>query len=145
MSVSYDEPPVYDIAPLYHPKGRKTTNLIFNSTEIVLQIVILFVEWSVKSVDFGRKLKELRTQAKMTQAQLAARIGVTKSVISFYELQERAPSPDVLRKYARIFHVSADYLLGLDETEKIDVSDLSKDDIAILRAMAESLRRKDKG
>lgn len=96
-------------------------------------------------MDFGRKLKELRTQAKMTQAQLAARIGVTKSVISFYELQERAPSPDVLRKYARIFHVSADYLLGLDETEKIDVSDLSKDDIAILRAMAESLRRKGKG
>jgi len=100
------------------------------------------VEWSVKLVDFGKKLKELRTQANMTQAQLAARIGVTKSVISFYELQERAPSPDVLSKCARIFHVSTDYLLGLDKAETIDISDLSKDDIAILRAMAESLRQK---
>ena len=34
--------------------------------------------------DFGRKLKELRTQAGMTQQQLAAQIGVTKSVVSFY-------------------------------------------------------------
>lgn len=95
-------------------------------------------------MDFGKKLKELRTQAKMTQAQLAARIGVTKSVISFYELQERAPSPDVLSKCAQIFHVSTDYLLGLEKAETIDISDLSKDDIAILRALVESLREKTK-
>lgn len=93
-------------------------------------------------MDFGKKLKELRTQAKMTQAQLAARIGVTKSVISFYELQERAPSPEVLGKCAQIFHVSTDYLLGLEKAETIDISDLSKDDIAILRALVESLREK---
>lgn len=71
------------------------------------------VEWSVKLVDFGSRLKELRTQAGMTQQQLASRIGVTKSVISFYELRERAPSPDVLIKCAGIFHVSADFLLGI--------------------------------
>lgn len=62
-------------------------------------------------MDFGSRLKELRTQAGMTQQQLASRIGVTKSVISFYELRERAPSPDVLIKCAGIFHVSADFLL----------------------------------
>lgn len=100
------------------------------------------MEWGVNIVDFGKKLKELRTQANMTQTQLATRIGVTKSVISFYELQERAPSPDVLCKCARIFHVSTDYLLGLDKAETIDISDLSKEDVAILRAMAESLRQK---
>lgn len=93
-------------------------------------------------MDFGKRLKRLRTQAGLTQLQLAERIGVTKSVVSFYELQERSPSPDVLIKLARIFHVSADYLLGLERNETIDVSGLSEDDVALLRALADSLREK---
>lgn len=104
----------------------------------------MYVEWGVKTVDFGTTLKELRKAAGLTQAQLAAQIGVTKSVISFYELQERAPSPDVLAKCAAIFHVTTDYLLGIDSRETIDISGLTKDDVAIMRALADSLRRKDK-
>lgn len=96
-------------------------------------------------MDFGGTLKALRKAAGLTQAQLAAQIGVTKSVISFYELQERAPSPDVLVKCAAIFHVPTDYLLGIDKRETIDISGLSQDDIAIMRALADSLRRKDAG
>lgn len=102
------------------------------------------MEWSVKLVDFGARLKELRTQAGITQLQLGKLIGVTKSVVSFYELQERSPSPDVLIKLASIFHVSTDYLLGLDKRETIDVTGLNKSDIAILRALADSLRSKEK-
>lgn len=93
-------------------------------------------------MDFGKRLKQLRTQAGLTQLQLAERIGVTKSVVSFYELQERSPSPDVLIKLARIFHVSADYLLGLERNNTIDVSGLSDNDVALLRALADSLREK---
>lgn len=93
-------------------------------------------------MDFGKKLKELRVQANMTQSQLAAQIGVTKSVISFYELKERMPSPDVLVKYAQIFHVSTDYLLGLEKKNMLDVSGLEEEDLSVLRAMAERLRQK---
>jgi len=100
------------------------------------------VEWSVKSVDFGNKLKNLRMQAGMTQQQLATLVGVTKSVISFYELRDRSPSPDVLVKLARIFHVSTDYLLGIDKSDTLDISGLSESDVAILRALVESLRQK---
>ena len=95
-------------------------------------------------MDFSNRLKELRTQAGLTQLQLAQQLGVTKSVISFYELSERAPSPDVLIRVARIFHVSTDYLLGLDKKETIDVSELDKSDIAHLRALANSLRQRAK-
>ena len=93
-------------------------------------------------MDFGQRLKELRVQAGMTQLQLAQRMGVTKSVVSFYELQERTPSPDILVKLSGIFKVSTDYLLGLDPRETIDISGLSREDIAIMRALAESLRQK---
>ena len=63
-------------------------------------------------VDFGAKLKQLRLEEGLTQQQLADRIGVTKSVISYYELQERYPSPEVLTKLASVFHVSTDYVFG---------------------------------
>lgn len=95
-------------------------------------------------MDFGSRLEELRTQAGMTQLQLAQRMGITKSVVSFYELQERTPSPDVLVKLAGIFRVSTDYLLGIDKRETIDVSGLDKEDVAIMRILAESLRKKSK-
>lgn len=122
--------------------ARKTTIFILKSTNMILAIGILSVDWSVVAVDFGQRLKELRVQAGMTQLQLAQRMGVTKSVVSFYELQERTPSPDILVKLSGIFEVSTDYLLGLDPRETIDISGLSREDIAIMRALAESLRRK---
>ena len=93
-------------------------------------------------VDFGIKLKELRKQAGMTQQQLATKLGITKSVVSYYELNERIPSPDVLRDLALIFHVSADYLLGIERAKTIDVSDLSDDDIKLLLMTIETLRNK---
>lgn len=93
-------------------------------------------------MDFGLRLKTLRKQAGLTQQQLAAQLGITKSVVSFYELQARSPSPEVLIKLTQIFHVSSDYLLGLDNREIIDVSGLNEKDISALRSLAKSLRTK---
>lgn len=95
-------------------------------------------------MDFGTKLKELRTNAGLTQKQLANQIGVTKSVISFYELQERTPSPAILVKLAAVFHVSADYLLGIEKEKSLDVSGLDDNDIKVVSLMIETLRKKNK-
>lgn len=95
-------------------------------------------------VNFGDKLKTLRTEAGMTQTELAKRLNITKSVISYYELQERTPSPDVLIQLASIFHVTADYLLGIDHKKMIDVSDLSDEDMHFLLITIETLRKKNK-
>ena len=93
-------------------------------------------------VNFGKKLKELRKGAGMTQEELAKKLGVTKSVVSYYELHERTPSPDVLVSLAEIFHVTADYLLGIEYKKTIDVSDLSDDDLHLLLITIETLRKK---
>lgn len=92
-------------------------------------------------MDFGNRLKQMRKSAGLTQAQLGNLIGVTKSVVSFYELQERSPSPDVLIKLSQVFHVSTDYLLGLPVRETIDVTGLNQEDIILMRKMAERLRK----
>jgi transcriptional regulator with XRE-family HTH domain len=93
-------------------------------------------------VDFGNKLKELRTQNGLTQKQLADQLGVTKSVVSFYERQERTPSPDILRKLAAVFHVSSDFLLGIDTVKRLDISNLDDDDIQLVSLLVDRLRKK---
>lgn len=93
-------------------------------------------------MNFGCKLKELRTAQKMTQQQLADRIGVAKSVVSYYESGDRYPSYDVLIRIAHIFHTSTDYLLDFDKENVIDVTGLSKEDIAVVRTVADALKRK---
>ena len=93
-------------------------------------------------MDFGTKLKELRKQNGLIQQQLTERIGVTKSVISFYELKERAPSPDVLIKLSYIFHVSTDYLLGIERNKMVDVTGLDDEDIKAVQFIVDRLRRK---
>ena len=93
-------------------------------------------------VDFGNTLKRLRMESGYTQQQLADKLCVTKSVISYYELQERYPSPEVLIKIASIFHVSTDYLLGLESQKSINLSGLDEEDIILIQKMIDLLKRK---
>lgn len=93
-------------------------------------------------VNFGGRLRQLRTDAGMTQTELARRLNITKSVVSYYELQERTPSPDVLIQLADIFHVTTDYLLGIDHKKMIDVTGLNDEDVRFLLITVETLRKK---
>lgn len=93
-------------------------------------------------VEFGQKLRDLRKQKNLTQKQLAEQIGVQNSVISFYEVGDRTPSPDILRKLASVLHVSVDYLMGIEKHESIDVSGLDEDDKKLVRLMVDTLRQK---
>jgi transcriptional regulator with XRE-family HTH domain len=95
-------------------------------------------------VDFGTRAKMLRENAKMTQDQLAKQLGVSDSMISFYELRERAPSPDILIKYAQTFHVTTDYLLGLEYAQVLNVGDLDEHEVLALETVANSFRKKKK-
>lgn len=94
-------------------------------------------------VDFGNILKELRLAAGLSQRSLAEKLGITKSMISYYELQERSPSPEMLIKFSRFFHVTADYLLGIDSgtAKTLDVSDLDNEEIRLLVHTINVLRR----
>lgn len=93
-------------------------------------------------VDFGRKLRELRKQKNLTQKQLAALIGVKNSIISFYEVGDRIPSPEIIIKLAAALNVTSDYLLGIQKNETIDVSGLDENDKKLVRSLVDTLRRK---
>ena len=93
-------------------------------------------------MNFSIKLKELWTSQKLTQQQLADRIGVAKSVVSYYESGDRYPSYDVLVRIAHVFRTTTDYLLDVSKENVIDVTGLSLGDFAVVRTVAEALKRK---
>lgn len=73
----------------------------------------------------GETLKKLRIDRRLNQSQLAEMMGLATSAISSYESCARRPSYEILVKYARIFHVSTDYILGIERRDYLDISDLS--------------------
>lgn len=61
------------------------------------------------------RIKMLRKEQGLTQKDIADFLGVTPKAVSFYELEQREPSNEMLQKLAKKFNVSVDYLLGADE------------------------------
>ena len=91
-------------------------------------------------MEFGDKVKKLRTDRGLNQTALAERLGVRKSIISAYESQMRMPSLEMLTKIALEFSVSIDWLLGLERTKSIDVAGVTDEQVAMLAGLAEELR-----
>ena len=61
----------------------------------------------------GERLAEIRKDHDDTQALLADRLNVSISSIRSWEQEKSSPPHELLVKICRLYHVSADYLLGL--------------------------------
>ncbi|MGG1249937.1 helix-turn-helix transcriptional regulator [Brevibacillus agri] len=61
---------------------------------------------------YGERISELRTRLKLTQDELAKRLGITRAALSHYEKDRREPDYATLQKIADFFEVQVDYLLG---------------------------------
>lgn len=93
-------------------------------------------------VNIGDKLKKLRLDNKLTQKQVADRVGVVVSGISAYESGERYPSYEILIKLAAIYHVSIDWLLGLSSIQDmiIKTDGLTDNQIRIIKALIDEFQ-----
>ena len=91
----------------------------------------------------GQRLQEQRILRNLSQKQGASSIGVSASVISNYESNERTPSTEILRSLAHLYHCSTDYLLGIDKSNTVkllDVSMLNDKQYQLLQAFLLSLQ-----
>lgn len=60
----------------------------------------------------AERIKQLRAEAKMTQADLARELSVSKGAVGNWETGMRRPDPETLEEIADLFNVDMDYLLG---------------------------------
>ena len=59
-----------------------------------------------------KRLKQMRKNERLSQQELADKLGINRSTLAKYEQNERHPPNDVLVNIAEMFNVTTDYLLG---------------------------------
>ncbi|EFU7245544.1 helix-turn-helix transcriptional regulator [Listeria monocytogenes] len=114
-------------------------------------------------MEFGEKLIHLRKKNRLTQKQLAAKIGTAASTISKYENDNHRPPIFILAKLAEILGTTTDFLLddvaGLREKNSVNAFPLignpelekwylelpytySEDELLMLKRIADAIENK---
>lgn len=68
----------------------------------------------------SERLAKARTQKGYTQQQIAELLECNRATVTNYENGKRTPDVDTIVKLAKLYEVSADYLLGLSPAESAD-------------------------
>ncbi|MCC8152675.1 MAG: helix-turn-helix domain-containing protein [Lachnospiraceae bacterium] len=92
-----------------------------------------------------QKLKTLRNQYGYSQKQVAAKLGVSPSIVSGYETGERTPSTEILLALSYLYQCSTDYLLGRQVSTPsivLNTTDLTERQIQAIHTLIESIQDK---
>ncbi|MBO5023759.1 MAG: helix-turn-helix transcriptional regulator [Clostridia bacterium] len=89
----------------------------------------------------GQRINELRRACGWNQVELAARLNVTKQTMSNWENDNIQPSIEMLVRISKIFGVTTDYLLGLDDVTRLDVSGLPVEMVAHFSVLIDGFRK----
>ena len=89
----------------------------------------------------SKRIHELRGALGWSQVELARFLNVSKQTVSNWENDNIQPSIDMLVRLAGVFGVTTDYLLGLEDVPRLDVSGLSDQAVAHLSLLIADLRK----
>ena len=82
-----------------------------------------------RRVEFGRKLRQLRKEKKLTAKELGEKFGLAPTTISGYEQGYRVPDMEIVVRFAEFFGVSVDYLVSLNRDDSNVREILSRRDL----------------
>lgn len=85
----------------------------------------------------AERIKHLREKNNLTQSSLAKKLNVTRSSVNAWEMGISVPSTALIVDLAKLFHVSTDYLLGLNENATLDISSINDKETMILYELIE--------
>lgn len=77
----------------------------------------------ITQLEIGKRIAECRRERKLTQEELANRVGVTAQALSQYERGLRYPDIGILRSLCQALSAGADYLLGLEDKKITEFDD----------------------
>lgn len=69
----------------------------------------------------GHRLKTLRKGRKLTQQELADKMGITRATVSNYEVGRRSPHLSELKRFADFYGVGLDYFGVVPNDEVFDL------------------------
>ena len=90
----------------------------------------------------AEKIKQLRLSTNKTQSDIAKQLGITRSSVNAWEMGISIPSTSYIIELAKLFGVSTDYLLGLDNNCTISIDGLKDDEVAAVVKIVNCLKNK---
>lgn len=93
---------------------------------------------------FNERLKELRTERRISQTDIGKALGVTKQSVSNWENDNILPSMEIICKLATLFNCTTDYLLCRSDTHLIDTSGLTDTQIDHINLLIDDFRKLNK-
>lgn len=70
---------------------------------------------NIAVTEYGKRIRELRTEAGLSQKQLAEKLQMSQSAVAKWESGRTEPTAGALIRLARLFGVSSDYIIGLED------------------------------
>jgi len=70
----------------------------------------------------GERIKKRREELKLSQFELANRLGLTSAAVSLLEKGERKPSFDMTLKLSEVLGMTTDFLMGKSSDSKVEIS-----------------------
>ncbi|MBO4940325.1 MAG: helix-turn-helix transcriptional regulator [Clostridia bacterium] len=76
--------------------------------------------------NYGKILKELREEKKLSQTQLAEKLDISQSSLGRYELQQSEPRLSDIKKICEFFEITADYFIGLEDEAGTKIQNINQ-------------------
>lgn len=78
------------------------------------------------------RIRQLREATGMTQSELAKRLDVTRSSVNAWESGLSTPTIQYVVAMSRLFHVTADYLLGMEADYRLSLQGYTPEEIRLV-------------
>jgi len=72
-------------------------------------------------IGFGKKLAMLRKARGLTQKELADKVGVSRRIIVYYEVESNYPPTHLIAPLSKALNVTTEELLGIKKSKEVDV------------------------
>lgn len=92
----------------------------------------------------GDRIKELRKDAGLSQAELSRKLSITRSSVNAWESGFSAPTAQYIIEMAALFHCTSDYLLGIEHDKTLNISNFNDKERGIIVELAAYFDEKDK-
>ncbi len=90
----------------------------------------------------SERIKLLREKAGYSQSHLAAKLDVSRSAVNAWEMGFSAPTTQYIVAMSKLFHVSSDYILGIEGEYRLSLAGYSEEEIDLIYRLVKYIDEK---
>ena len=80
----------------------------------------------------AKRIKELRENSGLSQADIAHRLGISRTSVSAWEMGSSCPNATYLIELSKLFSVTVDFILGIESNMTVKLDDLNNEEREII-------------